>query len=529
MITDDFYSMVCSASPNGLVIFDGNCSIIDCNETLLKLFGVTKEYFTENFFTLSPENQPDGQKSSEKMTDSMNKALIGQTVRIEWLGQNNEGVLIPCDMTLIRVPYEDGWLGMVYVYDLSEIKKMQVSLVDAKEQAEYNNRAKSEFLSCMSHELLTPMNAIMGMTQIAKMRNVSGNLKDCLNEIETASRQLLTHINNVLDVSSMEYGSFRLTESEFDFNAMCRDLLHTAGYNAVEKKQILTVDVDQSIPASLIGDERRLRQVITNLLANAVKFTHENGTISFRVRALEDDDNEVKLEVSVADSGVGISKDHLSKLFLIFEPGDSSFTKKHGGIGLGLAISKRITEMMGGEMTVSSERGKGSVFTFTCRLRKDSRKYKKGDHSSPVDSIKIAPMWSDEMERMNADFTDKRILIADDMESNRIAIKSLLKNRGAEVIEADNGQSAIDLFMAEPEGIDLILMDIKMPGMDGIEAARIIRTSGKPNAANVPIIALTAHTSKTHVKAAMNAGMNFHLEKTGDPQMLLNMLRGFLS
>ena len=261
-------------------------------------------------------------------------------------------------------------LGMI-IRDLTEIRELEANLISAKELAEHSSRAKSEFLARMSHEMRTPMNAIMGMLQIAKMRGIPPNIKEYYDEIDTASRHLLRMIDDVLDISGMEYGMFKLNDSDFDAGAMFGDVLQTAGRNASTKQQAFVSDVDPAIPAFLNGDEKRLKQVMTTLLANAVKFTQEHGEIRFRARVAEKEDAEkLTLRIEVADNGIGISEEQQQNLFQIFEQADGSNTRKHGGIGIGLALSKRIVEMMGGDIWVESEPGKGAKFTFTCKIQK---------------------------------------------------------------------------------------------------------------------------------------------------------------
>jgi len=240
----------------------------------------------------------------------------------------------------------------------------------AKEEVEYLSRAKSEFLARMSHEMRTPMNAIMGMMQIIKMRGMPDNLKDYTSKIEEASRQMMCLIDDALDISGMEYGVFKLSDSAFNFNAMVESLSQEISYNASWKRQTLKFKVDPLIPASMEGDEKRLKQVITALLANAVKFTPENGEIYFEARVHEEENDITTLKIEVTDNGIGISKEQQNKLFKIFEQVDGSNTRKYGGIGAGLALSKHIVEMMGGTIWIESELEKGSSFFFTCKLRK---------------------------------------------------------------------------------------------------------------------------------------------------------------
>jgi len=251
---------------------------------------------------------------------------------------------------------------------LRKIQELEVGLIAAKELAEHSSRAKSEFLSRMSHEMRTPMNAIIGMMQIIKMRGAPDNIKGYLNEIDSATGQLMSIIDDVLDVSSMEYGVFKINNAAFDLGALLKEVLDAAVYNASLKKQVLVPHLEPSMPARLVGDEKRLKQVIATLLANSVKFTPELGEIRFSARTQGNDGNMVTLQIEVVDSGIGISEEQQGRLFDLFEQADGSNTRKHGGIGVGLALSKRIMDMMGGKIWVESELDKGAKFTISCRL-----------------------------------------------------------------------------------------------------------------------------------------------------------------
>jgi len=257
-------------------------------------------------------------------------------------------------------------------HDLNAVLKLKAELISAKERAEHLSRTKSEFLSRMSHEMRTPMNSIMGMMQVVNMNSIPENIKYCIDEIEKASHNLQHLIDDVLDISSMEYGAIKLSHSAFDAYSMFKDVLQTACYNAAEKQQIVKSSIDPTIPASLTGDEKRMKQVIANLLANAIKFTPEKGEIHFDARVLNADNVTITLQITVSDNGIGIAKEQQDKLFKIFEQIDGSDTREYGGIGLGLALSKRIIEMMGGKIWVDSEINKGAAFHFTCKLQRKS-------------------------------------------------------------------------------------------------------------------------------------------------------------
>ena len=270
-----------------------------------------------------------------------------------------------CANTVIRAKIERD------VREKNELnKKMMEEIKNALFEVQEANHAKSEFLSRMSHEMLTPMNAIMGMTQIAKMIDSSGKTNEYLDQIDESSRHLLRLINDLLDISDKKDSAFRLVDLDFSLKGVIRNVLKDISRDLKKKQQALTFDIDQSIPASLTGDENRLAQVITNLLANSIKFTHEHGKIHFSARVIEEDNETVTLQIEVADNGIGIPKDKQSEIFSIFEQADGNLSRKHVGAGLGLALSERIVEMMGGKIWVDSEPDKGSKFMFTCKLKK---------------------------------------------------------------------------------------------------------------------------------------------------------------
>ena len=256
----------------------------------------------------------------------------------------------------------------IFASDLTEMRKLEADLVAAKEIAERNSRAKSEFLSRMSHEMLTPMNCLMGMMHIVKMQPQQA--EQCFKEMDDALSHLLELIKNVLNMSEIEYDVFKLVLTEFSFKDIIYDILKSIGPHVETKKQRINYDINISMSQIFIGDRERLKQVLLNLLANAVKFTPENGEISLKADALSEDGNQVVLQIEIADNGLGIPEDQQDKLFAIFEQVNGGNIREHGGIGIGLPLSRRIIEMMGGRIWVESESGKGAKFTFTCELQK---------------------------------------------------------------------------------------------------------------------------------------------------------------
>jgi CheY-like chemotaxis protein len=345
-------------------------------------------------------------------------------------------------------------------------------------------------------------------------------LAGAFNEIDTSSKEMMKLVEDVLAVSDMEYDVIKLDNITFDFSAMLKEVFRNLDYYMTRKKHSFSYDIDYAIPMTLIGDEKRLKRVISNFLSNAIKFTPERGSISLVAKMLNDKSGVVTLQIEIADNGIGISKENQGKLFDFFEQGDGSQTREYGGSGLGLAISKRIIEMMDGSISLESELGKGAKFTVTCKLKKESGISEIGKSKNSI--------WKDRIDSEEADFRGKFILVADDMASNRMVVKHVLESTGAQIIEAETGKQAIDRYFAEPETVDVILMDIRMPEMDGLKATKAIRSSGLPGAEKLPILALMAHSSEEDVKAAKEAGMNLHFGRPVELQMLIEALKIYL-
>jgi signal transduction histidine kinase/CheY-like chemotaxis protein len=412
--------------------------------------------------------------------------------------------------------------AFILFHDMTEI-------LAAKERTEQASRAKSNFLANMSHEIRTPMNAIIGMTSIARSAPEPARKDYCLSKIDEASTHLLGVINDILDMSKIEENKLELSFMEFGFKAMLERVAGIFEFRLTEKKLEFTVSADPRIPARIIADEQRLAQVITNLIGNAVKFTPEGGRISLEALLVElapekpDKAGSCALKIRVTDTGIGIPKDKQGSLFESFMQVDSSISRQYGGTGLGLAISRKIVEMMEGRIWVDSGPGRGSSFSFT--IRADiPRAGAAGDSGGGGDSSAAG----DEASTIE-DFSGKRILLAEDVEINREIVITILEPLGLAIAEAENGQEAFDAYTADPDGFDLIFMDIHMPGVDGYEAARMIRSWERERGrAEVPVIAMTANVFKEDVERCINAGMNGHIGKPLDFGGVIDVLKKYL-
>jgi signal transduction histidine kinase/CheY-like chemotaxis protein len=408
---------------------------------------------------------------------------------------------------------------------------MEKERADALEQALQASRAKSDFLSNMSHEMRTPMNAIIGMTAIGKSADgkteTGMEKKDyAFQKIEDASGHLLGVINDILDMSKIEANKLELSPEEFDFQKMIRRTVDVINFRIEERKQRFSLNIDGNIPRVLFGDDQRLAQIITNLLSNAVKFTPEEGTITMDVLLLHKEEDACTVKVEVKDSGIGISKEQQKKLFASFQQAESGTSRKFGGTGLGLAISRRLVEMMGGTIGVESEAGAGSLFWFTVTMKETA-----GDGNAL-----LLEETSRHGEAADDNFEGCRILLAEDVEINREIVLAMLEPDRLKIDCAENGKSAVEKFNQNPDAYDMIFMDIQMPEVDGFEAARRIRalekerqkaSGGIPR--RIPIIAMTANVFKEDIENCLEAGMDGHTGKPLDFNEVRLILRKYLS
>jgi signal transduction histidine kinase/CheY-like chemotaxis protein len=370
-----------------------------------------------------------------------------------------------------------------------KINEQNARLSELKEAAESANRAKSEFLSNMSHEMRTPMNAVIGMTAIAKTSRDAERKDYCLGKIEDASTHLLGVINDILDMSKIEANKFELSFAPFDFEKMLRKAVSVINFRVEEKKQDFTVRIDKSIPRFLIGDDQRLTQVITNLLSNAVKFTPEEGVVRLDTQLLKEDNGLCTLRITVSDTGIGISEEQQARLFTSFGQADSGISRKFGGTGLGLAISKRIVELMGGRIWLESEAGKGSAFSFTVQAKRD------GDAAGGAGPA--------EVKRKSA-----RVLAVDDMPEIRTYFEEIVRSFGIACDTASGGPEALEM-LDENGPYDIYFVDLRMPGMSGTELSRRIKERGGRG----PVVLMSAVDRSAIEDEARAAGVDKFLAK----------------
>ena len=399
---------------------------------------------------------------------------------------------------------------------LSPLRKTMESLVVA-------SQAKSEFLANMSHEMRTPLNAIIGMTTIGKKTEDIERKDYALNKIEDASTHLLRIINDVLDMAKIEADKLELSPIDFCFNAVLQSVLSVIHFRLDEKQQTFSIDIDKNVPKYMNGDQQRLAQVVMNLLSNAVKFTPEGGVIKLEVSLISENDGLCELRFEVADTGIGISPEQQARLFHAFEQAESGISRQFGGTGLGLAISKRIVELMDGRIWVESERGKGSHFIFTIKIKRSGNEV-----IALLSAENILQKETSESEQKNI-FSGKKMLIAEDVDINREILISLLEGTELSIDCAENGREAVDMIIADPDKYDVVFMDMQMPEMDGLEATRKIRALQLQRKRKLPIIAMTANVFKNDIENCFTAGMDDHIGKPLNIDDVLKCLRKFLN
>ena len=396
---------------------------------------------------------------------------------------------------------------------VSNMEFMRRQSEERLELAQAASLAKSEFLSRMSHEIRTPMNAIIGMTQIAKNASELPKAQECLDRISSASKLLLSLINDILDMSKIEANKLEIQHDEFEFDDIVKNIETVIDVKVKEKNQVLVVSISENVPKTLVGDKLRLLQVVNNLLSNAIKFTPEEGTIMVTFGAIDVKGDDLFIEVRVKDNGIGISDEQKNRLFDSFEQADGSVARKFGGTGLGLAISKNIVELMGGTINVISELGKGSEFIFTAKM-------KKAQVPAATEDAKA--------ENKTFDFSNYRILLAEDIDINREIVMAILEDTHIQIDCAENGLEACKMMSENPEKYSVIFMDLQMPEMGGIEAAQTIRNMDNEHCRTIPIIAMTANAFKEDVDKCLEVGMNGHIAKPIDEATVLKTLAEYI-
>jgi two-component system, sensor histidine kinase and response regulator len=496
-----------------IIELDGG-KFVAVNPAYQKMLGCTAEEMqTVGIFdelTYPPDREHDKQiflgiLAARKDIASMDKHFV--------LRDGRE-VLVSLSLTVLRdvAGIAQCILGMAT--DVTERTLTEAALRQAKKRAEAASEAKSTFLATMSHEIRTPMNGILGMTELLLDSNLTVEQRESLGIVRLSAEALLSIINDILDFSKIEAGKLEMESIPFDLHELLSETMKPLSFRAQQKGLALNYQIQPNVPKALLGDPGRIRQVLINLIGNSIKFT-ENGEILVTVEDQSSDRLFTRLHVAVKDTGVGIPEEKQTKIFEPFSQADGSMARKYGGTGLGLNICVRLVELMGGRVWLDSEIGKGSTFHFTIQLlvAKPSPAHDPALHPEHLrdGTIAIAPANLSNPSPASPEIKNLRVLLAEDNVINQTIAVRVLEKRACIVTVAQNGQAALDACAAQ--SFDLILMDIQMPGMDGLEATAAIRKLEISTGAHMPIIAMTAHALKGDRERCLAAGMDGYVSK----------------
>ncbi|MDR6784215.1 signal transduction histidine kinase [Pedobacter africanus] len=389
-----------------------------------------------------------------------------------------------------------------------ELEAYQKELIKAKELAEQGKRIKDNFLANMSHEIRTPINGIIGIAQLLKKTALSDEQREMVNLLEISSNSLLGVINDVLDLSKIESGKFKINRTATDIVKICEAVVNLLRIPSLEKKLALNLELDPELPKMILADSLRLNQILMNLIGNAIKFTHE-GSVTLSVEILNHKGNNLQIRFSVIDTGIGIAEENIEKIFETFEQADEQTTIKFGGTGLGLSIVRNLAKLKGGILEVQSEEFKGSTFSFTNWYEV----LKENDAPKKLTEEKLMP------------FSNVKVLVAEDNPINKFLIIKILQGWQVQLDVVENGQEALDKL--KENDYDLVLMDTFMPVMNGLEAIKLIREGYAPGKENIPVITFSAAVLDTDKETAIAAGANDVISKPFEPATLYKKIQEY--
>jgi PAS domain S-box-containing protein len=480
-----------------------NLSIQSINPAVEKLLGIKAERLEGKSIldmVIEPEQAAFKKKLGEMIKDNLSFAVF----EFQFSTFDKRSIWAECRASIRNK------VIFLNISDISPSISYQNQLIKSKEAAEYSKKVKETFLANMSHELRTPITGIIGLVSLLKKTDPSDQQNTMLNLLETSSQSLLGVINDVLDISKIEAGKFNIVRSANNLYDLANAVYNLLKFKADKKEIELFLEIEPSVPKYIMVDSLRLNQILMNLLSNAINFT-DRGYVKLKIALVKDHKEKVKLKFSVEDSGIGIASDKLKTIFDSFEQAEDNTTNKYGGTGLGLTIVKKLVELKGGELSVSSQIGKGSVFSFTNWFVVTDRP----KNSSVTPDKTLAP------------FDNISVLVAEDNMVNQFVLAKLLKDWSIDVDMVDNGRKVIEKLRVKD--YDLILMDTHMPEMNGYEATKMIRFDFEGTKRNIPIISLSAAMFDNEKVEAIAVGMNDVLQKPFQPYQLHDIISKVLN
>lgn len=395
--------------------------------------------------------------------------------------------------------------------EIEHVKKIEIELKKAKDKAEQLSDVKSTFLAKMSHEIRTPMNGVVGTLQLLELTELEDKQKFYVKTASSSAASLMSILNDIMDISKIEAGKLHLEKIPFDIKRLVSDVITLNYISADQKQNTLHYEIDEHCPEMVSGDPTRLRQILVNLVSNAIKFT-KRGSVKVRVHVLSENNNRVEIEIGVSDTGIGMSEEIQKKIFGTFIQADESTTRKYGGTGLGLAIVKQLVEIMGGRYGVESELNKGSLIWVSLPFETTAEKAEPVGKSQKLNIVKLSGT----------------VLLVEDNPVNQVVATKMLDHMGLDVVIASDGEEALEYYANEP--FNLVLMDCQMPVMDGFVATKKIRDFEKNNKMKpVPIIAMTANVMQGDKENCLDAGMDDYLGKPVTIAQLEEKLQRWIS
>jgi PAS domain S-box-containing protein len=487
----DVWELTFNAMSDLIIIIDAEYRILNANQATVDQLGISREELMSSYCYQcmhGTDHPPASCPQTQTLHDHGAHLAEALVERLQREFQVTTTPILAADGT---------YQATVHVaHDITERKRYEQELQQARDAADAANQSKSEFLSNMSHEIRTPMNGVIGMTQLLGMTELNQEQLEYLQYIEVSANNLLELINDILDLSKVESGKIELDYADYSLQKSIKDTIGMVMTRALEKRLSISNQIADGIPTLLHFDQLRVKQILLNLLSNAVKFT-EQGAVTVRVTLLEQCDQQYLIDLAVQDSGIGIPADKFDKIFETFSQADSSTTRQYGGTGLGLTISRKLAELMGGRLWVESVEGTGSTFHLELPLMA-SAAAQQSDLNEQRLTAAAGPSLT--------------VLVAEDNAINQQTVRLMLTKLGHSTVTADNGQRAVDIW--QQGGIDLILMDIQMPVLNGTEALHVIRSREQEAGLQpVPVIALTADALKGTAERLLQEGFSGYLSK----------------